>query len=97
MASRGVAEEKGKADSVIVRAFGNEPVRLVAVGTGAGWVEVANAADRTKTVGFPAESVYRFDGELFDQLKEAYEGQQTELLAVLWKRATPFAEVPTHS
>jgi hypothetical protein len=82
----------GKPDmpqTVMVRAFGNEPVKLRALGFLEGAVRVAGNDDN-KTVGFPSEDVFRFDTSLFEKLKAAYRKSNLQQLISLWKDAMPF-------
>ncbi len=86
------ASEKIISDSlrVIVKAFLGEPVALIAVAVHDECIEVANPADRTKTVGFPHGSVFEFDAGFFAKLKTAYERRQESELASLWGKAITY-------
>jgi hypothetical protein len=87
--------ERGKSlesARVMVRAFGSEPVELVVVTVGRGFVEVANPKDRTKTVGFPPGSVYHFNPELFGRLRATHARRQEAELAELWSEAEPYTD-----
>jgi hypothetical protein len=66
---------------VIVRAFGDEPVRLFAyrLNLQASTVYVGNEA-ATRPVGFPIDDVFDFDAELYQNLQAAYaSGNKAEL------------------
>lgn len=91
MVSTSAGEKKTEANRVMVRAFGGEPVALVAVAVRPGSVEVANPADREKTIGFSPDAVYRFDEKLFGQLKAAHDRRDGSKLAALWGRAVLYS------
>ena len=78
---------------VIVKAFKNEPVRLRAIGTRGHAIEVAGS-DRTKSIGFPADCVYRLDNRLYKQLRTAFDAGDEQRLAKLWEQAHRFTGVP---
>jgi hypothetical protein len=62
-------------DTVLVRAWGGEPVKLVAITRGDGMVYAANPASLDRVVagdswpvGFPEEDVFQFDEEAYRTL-----------------------------
>lgn len=62
-------------DTVLVRALGGKPARLVAVDVGAGLIYAANpaslervAAGQSWPVGFPEEDVFVFDEKAYESL-----------------------------
>ncbi len=75
-------------DYVMVRAYGDEPVRLAALEVAATYVLVAGQ-DRTKTIGFPRDCVFAFDDALFARLNKAYQEGSGRTLATLWAKAKP--------
>jgi hypothetical protein len=85
-------QDVGRATAVMVRAYGEESVRLWALNIGDGVVE-ATGEDRAASMVFPAEDVFKFEASLFAQLKGAYEDQSTERLRSLWSRAQRFAPI----
>ena len=74
---------------VMVRAFKEEPVRLLAVGLRNETVEVSGE-DRSASIFFPLGSVYRFDERLFRQLHSAYIAHDNKRLRRLWSEAERF-------
>jgi hypothetical protein len=87
---KSTSETQKNPDYVIVRAFGDEPVRLIAVSIHPDSIEVANPNDRAQSIGFRPDYVYKFEDGLFNQLKAAYQLKQTDKLTVLWGKAMPF-------
>jgi hypothetical protein len=75
-------------DSVMVRAYKDEPVQLAALEVATTYVIVAGT-DRTKTIGFPRDCVFRFDNGLFARLRMAYEKGSAATLSKLWAMAEP--------
>jgi hypothetical protein len=75
---------------IIVRAYGDEPVRLHAVGSRGDVVEVAGQ-DREKRIGFPPNDVYEFDRNLFDHLRSAFVDNDRAKLRELWAKAVRFS------
>jgi hypothetical protein len=74
----------------MVRAYGDESCRLWAISVGDSIVEVANK-ERTVSITFPIEDVYKFDGPLFNQLKDDYESRSEVRLTSLWSSAERLA------
>jgi len=78
---------KAKGQSaVLARAFEDEPVRMLVVGTGPGYVEVSRSANGP-TIGFPAAFVYEFDEALYAGLRKAYQAGDSATLYALWANA----------
>lgn len=73
-------------EKVIVRAYGDEPVRLKAIAVRAGRVEVART-DESKSMLYWSALVYRFTPDLFEQLRDAYNAKDTVALRALWQKA----------
>jgi hypothetical protein len=80
---QGGGTEKGTA-MVIVRAFGDEPVKLMVVGRRGRSVLVAGR-DGGHTVGFPSQYVYQFDAEQYNLLRGAWERGDRRALLSLWR------------
>lgn len=76
--------ENGK--SVIVRAFGDEPCKLVALPGEHGEVLVYRNTPEV-AIPYPAGYVYEWDERLFEALVNAYEGNRFVELASLWRNA----------
>jgi hypothetical protein len=87
-----LTNERGRlstTSTVIGRAFGDEPIKLMVLSDWGTAVEVRREGDRD-SIGFRKEYVYRFEPILFQQLLEAFNaGNQQELVA-LWNKAQPF-------
>jgi hypothetical protein len=77
-----------KEEFVIIRARGDEPVRLRAVAVRGKAVDVVGS-DESTPMPFHLEKAYHFDRDLFGNLRAAYEGGEAQKLAVLWERAVP--------
>jgi len=75
---------------VIVRAWGDEPVRLRALATGKGFVEVAGSDDEL-SLGWPIAFAYCDSDELFEALRGAYERGDVQGLARSWGQAKALA------
>ena len=75
--------------TVMVRAFGGEPVRLRARYHHGQHVEVVGA-DEEMAIGFPAEDVFDYDETLCGRLKAAFEGGDNSALSALWAVAHQF-------
>lgn len=73
-------------EPVIIRAFGEEPVQLMAVSVRDGAVD-AVGSDESRPMPFRVDFVYRFDKKLFRDLRQAYEAGDGERLSRLWKKA----------
>lgn len=78
-----------KSVTVIIRAHGNEPVRLRAVRFDARTVEVSGS-DPDQSISFPIQWVYSDNEETYKKLLAAYENGDTERLLTLWKMAVRF-------
>jgi hypothetical protein len=76
---------------VLVRAAGDEPVRLWAVSTGPHSVIVTDKGGST-SVGFPAADVYVFDAVLFQQLQQAYRDSDQLRLSHLWESGNRYTD-----
>ena len=86
MSSTNNSLRRNRTVTVMVRAFGDEPVRLEALGEGKKYVEVTG---RTKSVsiGYPRSHVFQYDPKLFEQLKELFESGDLDAVRGLWARA----------
>lgn len=73
---------------VIVRAYGDRPVRLRAVCRCGGSVEVEG--DKGISLAFPREYVFDCDDKLFEDLLAAYERHDDSALIELWAKAVQF-------
>jgi hypothetical protein len=82
--SEGIKVGKPK---VMVRAFEDEPVKLVAVSTKGGTVEVG-AEGSPVTIGFPKGYVYEYLPDLYKRLREAWDRRDSVVLKSLWKEAS---------
>ena len=76
--------------SVIVRAYGDEPVVLQAHSCRDGRVEVFRE-DESKSISLPQDYIFSYSLSVFDQLKEAYARGDSESLANLWQAAPHYA------
>ncbi len=76
---------------VLVRAFGNEPLRLLAVAAHGHLVAVVGR-DPNNPVYFPAVDVFTFNAKLFARLRAAFESKAVGDLAALWSKAAPMKE-----
>ena len=74
------------AESVMVRAYAGEPVRLRALGRRDGVVDVVGS-DPNAWIGFPASDVFHFDEAVFSQLVKAHGTGDRDQLASLWSTA----------
>lgn len=86
--------------TVIAKAYGDEPLCRVVVGTKKGLVYLLNPssissqfANRFSGVGFPRESVFAYRKALFDSLSRAYKAGDSDELARLWSTAAPFRNI----
>ena len=75
--------------SVIVRAYGDEPVVLQARSCKDGRVEVVGS-DESKPISLPQDAIFSYSLTVFDRLKEAYVRGDSESLAHLWQTAPPY-------
>ena len=71
---------------VIVRAAGDEPVKLNIVNI-EGHVAELVGADPRNTIGFPIELIYTYDEALFRQIADAYAAGNTTQLQKHWGQA----------
>lgn len=71
---------------VMVRAFEDEPVKLVAVSTIGRIVEVG-PPNSAITIGFPRSYVYEYAPDLYNELRAAWDRKDAGVLASLWKTA----------
>jgi hypothetical protein len=70
---------------VIVRAYGDEPVKLLEVGRERGHVLVAATA-QGRSIGFPYENVVPFTPERYRTLRSAYESGDRRALLSAWEQ-----------
>jgi hypothetical protein len=77
-------------DYVIIRALGDEPVKLraVAVREAVGAIDVVGA-DESVPMPFHLERAYYYDEELFGRMRAAFDAGQSEKLIALWEGASP--------
>ena len=68
----------------IVRAYGDEPVRVTAVRTPTGGFEIYRT-DRHRRLGWPPNLIYQFDSLAFDGLRAAYDSGDNARLLALWR------------
>lgn len=71
---------------VMVRAYGDEPVRMKVLESGPDSTLVAREAG-APSIGFPSSLVYAFDAALYAELRRVYEAGDSETLRGLWKNA----------
>ncbi len=74
---------------VIVRAYGDEPTPLWVSKVVGGRFVVTNEAE-SSTLSLPGQSVFKFDGVLFEQLRETFDNGNTDQLISLWDKAIPY-------
>ena len=74
---------------VLIRAYGDEPVLLRAMGAHKRSIAVVGH-DQSDSVAFPAGSVYFYEAGLFDRLKAAFQRKNTKELSNLWSKAEHF-------
>jgi hypothetical protein len=78
---------------VIARAYGDEPLdrEVVAVTRSVAYLENPSMrsanSDGLGGVGFPLNCIYEFDGELFRNLRAAFERRADDELRSLWNQA----------
>ena len=83
---------------VLAKAYKGRPLEREATGRGDRVIYLADTSiERDKIeandgVGFPKESVFRFDVELFRQLDSAWSAHDHNELADLWSHAIPVGE-----
>jgi hypothetical protein len=71
---------------VIGRAFGDEPVKLLAISDWGSAFEVRREEDRD-SIGFRKETIYRYDPELFEKLCAAFRVKDRKTVMRLWNDA----------
>jgi hypothetical protein len=76
-----------KSDYVIIRAFKDEPVKLIAVGFRESAVD-AIGSDPSMPMPFHLERAYRFNESMFKDMRAAFEAGQSDKLKSLWARAS---------
>lgn len=84
--------ELGRISTVIGRAYGDEPIKLVAISDWGAAVEVRREGDRD-SIGFKKSAVYRFDQALFENLCAAFQSKDKGALASLWSHAEHFDQI----
>jgi hypothetical protein len=77
-------------DAVIVRAYGDEPVKLIAVSREAGAVLVTGIGGG-KSIGFPSRDVYHFAADVYAALLDAYDSGDRQALLSRWQEAVRYA------
>jgi hypothetical protein len=78
--------ENGQNSIVIGRAYGDEPIKLIAVSDWGSAIEVKREGD-IGSIGFRKEALYRFDRSLFEKLCEAFKEKDQKALMRLWNEA----------
>jgi hypothetical protein len=76
----------GQKSCVIGRAYGDEPIKLIAISDWGNAIEVKREGD-TDSVGFRKEALFQFDQSLFDQLSAAFAEKDRTALMRLWGAA----------
>jgi hypothetical protein len=88
-----------RGNPVLVRAFGDEPVRAVYWDAVPGSVGICNPdlyvgwterQDNPRPIGFPEACVFLFDESLLEQLMVAYAKHDANRLSALWEKARSF-------
>jgi hypothetical protein len=74
---------------VIIRAFGDEPVKLRPVAVREGAIDVVGS-DEATPMPFHRDRAYRFEEAVFEELRSAYETGEGERLHRLWEQARRF-------
>ena len=72
--------------TVIVKSFGDEPVRLWLFSSG-GTRSIVGNQKKTATLCLPNESLFRFQRNTFRQLRKAFDQGRLVDLADLWRKA----------
>lgn len=75
--------------TVIVRAFGDEPCQLHATTDGESVVVFRESPEAA--IPYPRAFLYEWDGALFGELRAAFQQGSHALLASLWERARFYA------
>lgn len=73
-------------DTVIVRAFEDEPVMLHVVGRDGDRL-ILTGDEGSHTIAFPADTVFRFSASLYDALRRAFDRRDSDQLKSLWRQA----------
>jgi len=88
----GVTNRVGQKRIVIGRAFGNEPIKLVALrDCGAAIEVIAEHEPENKAIGFGKEWLYSFEPQVFAKLRSAYQAGNTDQLSRLWATAERYS------
>jgi hypothetical protein len=82
-------KESSNVEFVIVRACANEPVRLRFVGVRGAAVDVVGSNEK-EPMPFHLTRTYRFDHELYEKMRKAFDSLHQKILSELWDQATPF-------
>jgi hypothetical protein len=87
-----------KQHDVIVRAFGGEPLKRVAIGHGRGTVRIANpeflaavARGWSAPIGFPESDVFLYDSEAWDRLSGQWAATH-EISSEEWGHLVPYSQ-----
>ena len=72
-------------NSVLVRAYEDEPIVLTEVGREGDSVLVSGGAG--SMIGFRGDRVYAYSPEIFHRLRDAFDRRNTKLLASIWREA----------
>jgi hypothetical protein len=75
--------------NVLVRAFGAEPVEMIAATWGRGRVKVARKLG-APSISLPLRMVFRPDDSLMKKLRAAFESRNQQELDALWSEAEGF-------
>lgn len=78
--------ERRQTSCVIGRAYGDEPIKLIPLSDWGSAVEVRREGDHD-SIGFRKEAIYRFDQELFESLRAAFDSKDRKNLMLLWNSA----------
>ena len=81
-----IAPSDDRPTPVVVRAYGDEPVELLAVGERPGYVEVTRQGTGV-SIGFPVAYVYEYSAQLVADLRDAYAAGDHDRLHRLWSVA----------
>jgi hypothetical protein len=86
-----MSTEKNPSESqfVIIRAFGDEPVRLRVIEISRNAV-IVSGSDSTISMPFHLNRAYRFDNKLYQKMRSEFEAGHRETLASIWETAPPF-------
>lgn len=78
-----------KCPKVIVRAFGGEPVLMLAIGSNRQRIQVAKRIGPAR-LSLPSRIVYHYDDDLLKKLRSAFEAGDAAKLNLLWGQAQTF-------